>query len=619
MKRQPNGVNFDEGLALQTEQELDLLYVDARRSEIARLIAWFDSDDREGILLGGQIGIGKSTLLNALMVREQRSPDVLLAFDRKTPSFSPGGFWGYVLAEFVEAAIAHGVAIPEGFGPRDFPEVSTSDWPGLCELLKKFPATVDESDRLNVVHSRIAARIDLAERQCRELIAVREQKIQRTFRIVCEGVDKFPLGEADFASLSPVLNLLSEFKTLFEVNVVHLFGRSRAWQRLPSVFIPPFGFQETVDILMKRLGVYEAGRRDILPFIARFSGGNPRQALRLLVAYDYGRGSNRASEEDALGYACRRVRADYLYLSFETIPSDILATVERDRFIRAGIIAGVGLLTPSAQAIYRNWIVLRSEPHEDDRWPADLNPLIQGAKLITDTIPDSPEMAAIKRWADRHGESPYGLDFDKSRTSSVEVLSEIASSTSSMDALNIVELLDTIASSLFVTGRQDRVVIAYQDAETMATARDYLIGKANEMGYFPPVTVDLGAALPDNGAVVLLDALKDEQVIYNIMLPKSPDKGLLSDLDRRRDDFIHFEMLWWVQADDLPACLQQWPQLRQLMSVYRLEDELLGSLSPEDLQGDLDFMGLLEKDDGIQEAEKSLQRVLNVLRKRAGR
>lgn len=614
MKRQTNGVNFDEGLALQTQEELDVLFVDARREELSRLIAWSDSETQEPLLLGGQIGVGKSTLLSALMVREGRKPDLLMAFDREPPAMSPGGFWGYALAKLVQAGSARGVSIPAGFAPADFPEASATDWPTICRLLTTPPASVSVADVLRKAHDRIAEHGELAERQCRALIEAMQQQAGRALRIVCEGVDKFPPGSAGIESLAPVLNLLVEFKTLFEVNAVHLFGRNSPWQRAPQVFIPPLAPRHIEELLAKRLGLYEAGRRDVLPAIAGFSGGNPRQALRLLMAYDYERGGKRHPVADALAKACNRIRNDYLYLAFEAIPSEVLLAVEREESIRAGLVEGVGLMTPAAQAIYRDWIVLQAEPEEGDRWPARLNPLMQRAQIVADTLPESPETAAIRKWAERHGVNPYGLDFDTSCKSSVEVMNEVASSSSSMDVLNIVDLLDAIAASLFVTGRQDRILIAYRNSEVMATARDYLMGKANEMGFFPPKVIDLSTVVSDAATNVLLAQLADERVIYNVTLPRAPDKRLLADLDRRRDDIIPFEMLWWVHVDDLPLCLQHWPQLRQLMSVYRLEDELLGSLSPEEVQGDLDYLALLEKDEGIREAESSLKRVLNVVR-----
>ena len=620
MKRQPNGVNFDEGLALQTPEELSLLYVDARPEQIGRLVEWYNSEEREALLLGGQIGVGKSTLLSALTVREGCKPDVLFAFDRETPAFSPGGFWGYVLGRLVEHALRDDVAIPDGFAPSDFPEAEAADWTAAARFLATFPRLVAENDRLSTVHSRIAERAELVERQCKAILKALEEKSGRPLRIFCEGVDKFAPGTPDMQSLAPVLDLLAEFKTVFEVNAVHLFADEWKWQRVPRLYVSPFEESKIVNLLLKRLGVYEAGRRDVLPAIARFSGGNPRQALRLLMAYDYARGAKRMPKEDAFGYACRRVRDDYLYLSFDAIPQDILAAVVRDGFVRSGLVTGVGLLTPAADAVYKNWLILGTKPEDDDKWPARLNPLLQSARLVTDALPDSPEMVAIKRWAERHDVSPYGLDFDVSYKSSAEVLSEISSSSSSMDVLNIVELLDTVAAALFSADRCDRVLIAYREPSVMETARDYLVGKASEMGFSPVVSIDLGAMPEGERLAGLFAALTDAEghAIYSILLPQSPDKPFLRQLDRRRDVFVPYEMLWWVRTEDLPLCLQKWPQLRQLMSVYILEDELLGSLKPDEVQADLNYLALLEKDEPLHEAERRFQHVLNVVRERRG-
>lgn len=620
MKRQPNGVNFDEGIALETSEELELLFVDARPKELHRLVDWFRSDAREGLLLGGQMGVGKSTLLNALMFRKGCSPDVLFAFDRETPSFGPGGFWAYALGRLVQVALKYGVAIPDGFALTDFPEAEPGDWQGVACLLTQLPRSVAESDRLNALHTRIAEHAELAQRQCRAILTATENKAGRPLRVFCGGVDKFAPGAADTQSLAAVLNLLSDFKTVFEVNAVHLFGGTSKWQKAPRLFVSPFEQAEVIELLRRRLGAYEAGRRDVLPAIARFSGGNARQALRLLTAYDYARGAKRLSMEDAFGHACRRVRADFLYLSFDAVPADVLTAVARDGFVRAGLIAEGGVLMPAGKAVYDNWLILKGTPDEGDRWPSTLNPLLQPAHLVTDSLPESPEMAAIKRWAERHDISPYGLDVDISGKSPGEVWNEINSSAPPSGNLKIVELLDAVVGALFSVDRRDRVLIAYRDALVMETARDYLAGKAGEMGFFPFVPVDLETAPANARLAALLGFLRDEQghAIYSILLPQSPEKSLLRELDHRRDVFVAYEMLWWVRREDLSRCLQEWPQLRQLMSVYILEDELLGSLTLDEIKADLDHLALLEKDDALGEAERRFQHVLNVLRERRG-
>jgi len=49
----------------------------------------------------------------------------------------------------------------------------------------------------------------------------------------------------------------------------------------------------------------------------------------------------------------------------------------------------------------------------------------------------------------------------------------------------------------------DRVLIAYREPSVMETARDYLVGKASEMGFSPVVSIDLGAVQKESvGRVV---------------------------------------------------------------------------------------------------------------------
>ena len=64
MKRREYGINLDDGVALSTEEEFRLLYVPCNPDETARLQEWFADDTQEPLLLGGQIGSGKTTILN---------------------------------------------------------------------------------------------------------------------------------------------------------------------------------------------------------------------------------------------------------------------------------------------------------------------------------------------------------------------------------------------------------------------------------------------------------------------------------------------------------------------------------------------------------------------------
>ena len=63
MKRREYGINIDDGVALSTEEEFRLLYVPCNPDETACLQGWFSDDAQDPLMLGGQIGSGKTTLI----------------------------------------------------------------------------------------------------------------------------------------------------------------------------------------------------------------------------------------------------------------------------------------------------------------------------------------------------------------------------------------------------------------------------------------------------------------------------------------------------------------------------------------------------------------------------
>ena len=67
MKRRQHGVNLDDGVALSTDEEFGLLFVDGRPEARSTLQGWLAEDTQEAILFGGQIGTGKTTLLNEVL------------------------------------------------------------------------------------------------------------------------------------------------------------------------------------------------------------------------------------------------------------------------------------------------------------------------------------------------------------------------------------------------------------------------------------------------------------------------------------------------------------------------------------------------------------------------
>jgi len=104
MKRNRFGINLDEGLPLETQAEFDLLHVDCFAKETSRIFDWIHEGNKP-LIFGGQIGSGKSTLINKAIQDSAKKPDIVLRFDRETLNLDAGDFWGITLAGFIKIAL----------------------------------------------------------------------------------------------------------------------------------------------------------------------------------------------------------------------------------------------------------------------------------------------------------------------------------------------------------------------------------------------------------------------------------------------------------------------------------------------------------------------------------
>ena len=92
-----------------------------------------------------------------------------------------------------------------------------------------------------------------AQRACVELIARIEQAAGAKLPIIAEGVDKFPISSAGYVALAEVLDWLSEHKTLYEANAVHLFDAGCKWVASEKLFIGPLADEAILGMYEKRL------------------------------------------------------------------------------------------------------------------------------------------------------------------------------------------------------------------------------------------------------------------------------------------------------------------------------------------------------------------------------
>lgn len=62
MKRKTFGINLDEGIPLVSQSDFELLHVDCFDDSYEKLTSWI-KDSEQPLVIGGQIGSGKSTLI----------------------------------------------------------------------------------------------------------------------------------------------------------------------------------------------------------------------------------------------------------------------------------------------------------------------------------------------------------------------------------------------------------------------------------------------------------------------------------------------------------------------------------------------------------------------------
>jgi hypothetical protein len=622
MKRRAHGVNLDDGVALSSAEDFDRLYVDARPEEDRRLRGWLADPKAEALILAGQIGTGKTTLLYDSLRLTPGPGVVRVEFDKAPLEETQGAFLAVLFGSLLTKALTFKCSL-EGLGLAlsDFGTAGRRGWQGLRELLLVAPESVVKAARVRAAYGVFDRNIQQTQKACAELISRIEDAIGASPSIIAEGVDKFVTSSPGYFSLAEVLDFLSEYKSLYEANAVHLFDSGRAWVASQKLFIGPLADETLLAMYDKRLGSYAALYRDSFQMLVQFSGGNPRQALRLLNAYYFYRTKSSVDDASALAKAAHRVTQDLLQLGFARFPADMLAIFKRDGYAEGSVLARPETAPDARDILYHNWAFIRSTPAAGTtRWPLFINPLVSDAVMWEKGATEPPELAAVRRWARDHQVSPMGLSMPEDETGRPrdwrQVWEQLSSSESSRDELNIVRLLEEVGSSLFSANRQDRVMVSYRDSHNLSLALDYLIAKAATYGPFQCHEIHLAGGEDADPVAQLMAEVKerDDATIYAVFMEGPWTSRQLDALERLRDRFTDVQMLWFVEHAALLRYLPHWPQFRQLLRFYVFEDDFLAPLSPQEIEADL---AVLREVGGARNGSiRRFRRILNYLKRR---
>jgi hypothetical protein len=219
--------------------------------------------------------------------------------------------------------------------------------------------------------------------------------------IMADGIDKFNPGMSDYFSLKNTLAFLAKRKTLFEVNAVHLFQEQDFRPSIQKLFVGSIGEDMLVQMLQKRLGSYATVYQEAFSLVVNYSGGNARQALRLLNAYYFRRTQRKNDHTGAIALACHQVGKDLLNMPYGRFPTDIFTVVKRDKYIEGSLLTDPKTATGANDALYHNWLFVQDEPDlaTPTQWPSNINPLIDEAIEWEIDAPRKPEEEAVRKWA----------------------------------------------------------------------------------------------------------------------------------------------------------------------------------------------------------------------------
>ena len=616
MKRREYGINLDDGVALSTDEEFRLLYVPCNPDETACLQGWFADDTQESLLLGGQIGSGKTTLLKEVSRSFIAAHIITVRFDTDPLEPSEGGYCMLLFGRILKACLKLGVEVDGcGIALSDFPSLDARSWDAFTDKIITWPSNLQEAGRLRDVCAVMTKNAELVRKACGQLLDRLRDRTSREPIIIAEGIDKFNPGTDEYFSIKDTLTFLAKKKTLFEVNAVHLFQKRDFRPSIRPLFIGGISKDMLVQMLRKRLGSYAPVYQEAFSLIVNYSGGNARQALRLLSAYYFQRATRQNDYTAAIAHACHQVGKDLLNVPYGRFPTDIFDVVKRDGYIEGALFTGRESAPGANDAVYHNWLFVQGEPDPatPTQWPAIINPLIDEAIEWEADALRTPEEEAVRKWAQNHDISPLGLNLplDNNGEPAWDKFWEEIESSSEEETLNILGMLEEIGAGLFGIERQDRIIITYQKRKNLEAVRDFLVGEANTYSHFPCEEITLKGGEGREPVIELLARLadRDPNRIYSVELTGKWTEAQLRNIDHRRDILNNLQMLWWIQQDDLKRYLRFWPQLRQFFRIYRLEDELWRGITMEEIQADIEFI----QDMAEESDPEGVRRLRNVL------
>lgn len=610
MKRNQHGVNLDLGVPLESEWEFQNLFVPVQKDLQVELERWLECGD-SAFFIGGQIGSGKSTIIQKVIQSSQVKPDIEFHFDREGSNLTLSDFWRIILAGLIGNALHIEADLSSLNLPEELAMLESQQWQELLTILK--PPLISQILYLKrkIIQEKIQELPGFIEDACTHILNRIEAKVARKPLLFASGIDKYFPGSAAFFDLKGPLEFLMTHKTLFELNIVHIFhypfyANSHQWH---IIYAMPKKLLH--HLLKKRMGIYSKSVEKYISVASRWSGGNPRQALRMFIALQKTKG--KTLDEITI----KAIQTLFLeYFANSPKPEDqLLNAINQQNYLEPTILSLPSDKETAQRAVYGNWVLLQGQEKEDGKVKAIVNPIVLYSVELK-VKPDDPEVQLLKRYAKQKQMSSVGLDFNHQimlpELWKMILKTEIEQPLQS----NLVEILEVLKSSLFSNKRSDRIIIAYRQSDILEAARSYIFAKANTYEYqsFKHFSIQDSSEIPP--AVKLIELLNENIDIISIDFTGDAwTEQSLNEIDKIRDLLLERQMIWWIHEKSLSRNLRYWTQIRQLFQIYVLEDQLLASLSREEVKSDITFFESIGEDENPEIANiiKNLGIVLKYL------
>jgi hypothetical protein len=564
-----HGINFDIGLPLTKQEEFDILFVPYNEELEISLTDWLTDTNSNSLLIAGQIGTGKSTLINKLFFHGIK-PDIFIQFD-KIFTKSKGSFYGVLLGKILELSEINQVDLTE-FGFHELYKKYVDDIKSFAELLTQETINYKQLTIQQNCYKTIEKSIDIIKKQISTLIDTITKILQRKLFIFAEGVDKFNPNKSVnwYDEIIDILNFISVQKTLYEANIIHLLEREIWVEKAKKIVLPNATDDAVKQMFYKRLGNYTKNYENNINELVYLSGGNFRQALRLLVEFEFAKRKLKKEDTDALNYSRKRVIDDMF--SYINIPYELLKVVFRDKYIHSGTFKVEEKFLESFP-LYRNLILIK-DIQKEGKWAAIVNPLFE-----TEVENYIPKTQTLKQ---------------------VDTITKY----------QFTEILDKLASYFLEPDKKEVAIILYDDIEIARIIDDYLVGRAGSYEEIFYESIDVKST---DDFALLFNYIPTETnytgFSYFFFYQLSFDET--KKIDVQRDTLIINNMLWWINKEHIRDYLKNWEHFRQFVKIFDLQKDILSYIEISDIEQDINDLELIEY--SITDSDKIKSRLEKVL------